>query len=69
LKSCESGSHGCPDREISKPPIDVNKLEFYGFSEFWYTAEDVMRLGGVYSFEKFKDAAKVLETKLANIII
>jgi Golgi nucleoside diphosphatase len=39
--------------------LSFPRTEFYGFSEFWYTSEDVFKLGGVYRFEKFRNAAQV----------
>jgi Golgi nucleoside diphosphatase len=38
---------------------DYFSTEFYAFSEFWYTSEDVLKLGGVYVFDKFKQASQV----------
>jgi len=38
---------------------DYYSTEFYAFSEFWYTSEDVLKLGGVYVFDKFKQASQV----------
>ncbi|NXD67837.1 ENTP7 diphosphohydrolase, partial [Eolophus roseicapillus] len=41
-----------------KAPIDFGNSEFYGFSEFFYCTEDVLRLGGHYSAPTFTSAAK-----------
>ena len=30
----------------------------YGFSEYWYTLDDILHVGGVYKEEKFMRAAK-----------
>jgi len=48
----------CPDEGIKKPPIQFDNSEFYGFSEFWYSMEDVLGLGGQYMFRKYKEASK-----------
>jgi len=48
----------CPDPGIHPPPIQFDNSEFYGFSEFWYTMDDVLGMGGQYMFSKYKQAAK-----------
>jgi ectonucleoside triphosphate diphosphohydrolase 4 len=40
------------------PPVQFDNSEFYGFSEFWYTMDDVLGMGGQYMFSKYKQAAK-----------
>ena len=57
----ESGS--CHDEGIKIPPIQFDEAEFYGFSEFWYTMEDVLHMGGHYISTKFQRAAKVRHSR------
>ena len=54
----EEQSTACTSDVLSAPPIDI-KMEFYGFSEFWYTMDDVLRMGGAYEKHKFEEAASV----------
>lgn len=44
---------------IYQSPIDFNNSEFYGFSEFFYCTEDVLRIGGRYHGPTFAKAAQV----------
>jgi len=48
----------CPDTSIRPPPIQFDNSEFYGFSEFWYSMDDVLGMGGQYMFNKYKQAGK-----------
>ncbi|XP_038602410.1 ectonucleoside triphosphate diphosphohydrolase 4 isoform X2 [Tachyglossus aculeatus] len=43
---------------VYQPPVHFQNSEFYGFSEFYYCTEDVLRMGGDYSAAKFIKAAK-----------
>merc|ERR1712130_356647 len=53
-----SCSESCPDPGIRPPPIQFENSEFYGFSEYWYSMDDVLGLGGQYMFSKFKQASR-----------
>jgi len=53
-----SCSQNCPDARISIPPIQFDNSEFFGFSEFWYSMDDVLRMGGHYMYYKFRSASK-----------
>lgn len=43
----------CSINGMHQPDIDLHN-SFYGFSEFWYSTEDVFRMGGLYNYQKFK---------------
>ncbi|CAJ1054089.1 ectonucleoside triphosphate diphosphohydrolase 7-like [Xyrichtys novacula] len=43
---------------VYQAPINFSNSEFYGFSEFFYCTEDVLRLGGQYDSQKYSQAAK-----------
>ncbi|XP_007426074.1 ectonucleoside triphosphate diphosphohydrolase 4 isoform X2 [Python bivittatus] len=43
---------------VYQPPIHFENSEFYGFSEFYYCTEDVLRMGGDYNAAQFLKAAK-----------
>lgn len=42
---------------IYQAPINFSNSEFYGFSEFYYCMEDVLRMGGHYDSHKYSRAA------------
>lgn len=44
-------------------PINFSNSEFYGFSEFYYCMEDVLRIGGQYNSEKYSKASMVTDTQ------
>ncbi|XP_075468414.1 ectonucleoside triphosphate diphosphohydrolase 7 [Ascaphus truei] len=43
---------------VYQPTIDFSNSEFYGFSEFYYCTEDVLRMGGQYNSHNFAKAAQ-----------
>ncbi|KAG7278016.1 hypothetical protein CRUP_006181 [Coryphaenoides rupestris] len=43
---------------VYQPAIDYGNSQFYGFSEFYYCTEDVLRMGGDYNATKYAQAAK-----------
>ncbi|NWR76753.1 ENTP4 diphosphohydrolase, partial [Centropus unirufus] len=43
---------------VYQPTVHFQNSEFYGFSEFYYCTEDVLRMGGDYNAAKFIKAAK-----------
>uniref|UniRef100_A0A3P9LH66 nucleoside-triphosphate phosphatase n=1 Tax=Oryzias latipes TaxID=8090 RepID=A0A3P9LH66_ORYLA len=43
---------------VYQAPINFSNSEFYGFSEFFYCMEDVLRIGGQYDSERYSQAAK-----------
>jgi len=47
----------CPDPGMRTPPIQFDNSEFYGFSEFWYSMNDVLGMGGQYMFNKYRQAS------------
>ena len=48
----------CPDPGMRPPPIQFDNSEFYGFSEFWYSMDDVLGMGGQYMFNKYRKASQ-----------
>ncbi|NXC03819.1 ENTP7 diphosphohydrolase, partial [Orthonyx spaldingii] len=60
LQPLLAGSNGSHPSLVGtyKAPIDFSNSEFYGFSEFFYCTEDVLRLGGQYSAPTFTSAAQ-----------
>lgn len=58
LLAGDNGSHASLSNTY-RAPIDFANSEFYGFSEFYYCTEDVLRLGGQYHAPTFTRAAQV----------
>lgn len=52
------GGSGSSLNGVFQPPVRFQESEFYGFSEFYYCTEDVLRMGGDYSAARFTRAAK-----------
>ncbi|KAH3707971.1 hypothetical protein DPMN_067409, partial [Dreissena polymorpha] len=48
----------CSMNGVHQPEILYKNSQFYGFSEFWYTMEDVFRIGGNYEAGIFETYAK-----------
>ena len=44
---------------VYQPAIDYGNSQFYGFSEFYYCTEDVLRMGGDYNASRYAQAARV----------
>ncbi|XP_066476740.1 ectonucleoside triphosphate diphosphohydrolase 7 [Tiliqua scincoides] len=57
LLAGDNGSHASLSNTY-RAPIDFANSEFYGFSEFYYCTEDVLRLGGQYHAPTFTRAAQ-----------
>jgi len=58
FESCSSKDQGCPNPGMQMPPLPMENSEFYGFSEFWYSMEEVLGMGGPYLYDKFSEASK-----------
>lgn len=62
----------CSMNGVSQPLIDHTRSSFYGFSEFWYTMEDVYHKGGNYSsaiFNKYSSVSEQDFLRLKNMIL
>lgn len=49
----------CSFNGVYQPVINYSSLEIFGFSEYWYTTDDILQVSGDYNFNKFQDAASV----------
>ena len=47
FESCSSKDQGCPNPGMQMPPLPMKNSEFYGFSEFWYSMEEVLGMGKI----------------------
>lgn len=57
-KNCYSNVNlTCPLTKLRDTNTPFAESEFYGFSELWYTMNDVLGLGGDYSYQSFSKAA------------
>ena len=48
----------CSLNGVFQPAIDFNNAEFYGFAEFWYSSNDVLRMGEKYRHKLIDAASK-----------
>ncbi|XP_061192965.1 ectonucleoside triphosphate diphosphohydrolase 7-like [Saccostrea echinata] len=59
----------CSMNGVHQPIISFHNSEFYAFSEFWYTMDDVYRIGGIYNNEKFDyEAKKFCSTRWSTLL-
>ncbi|SJM86371.1 probable Golgi apyrase [Zygosaccharomyces bailii] len=58
LKHLPCKEEPCLFNGVHAPQIDFYNDKFLGTSEYWYTANDVFKLGGAYNFEKFSTKVK-----------
>ncbi|CAF0793243.1 unnamed protein product [Rotaria sordida] len=47
----------CSLNGVYQPTINYESQDFYGFSEFWYTMEDILKIGGPYTRLAFLNAS------------
>ena len=52
-----SNEANCPLTVLNRLRVPFTNSEFFGFSEFWYSMEDILRIGGLYNYFSFKKAA------------
>ncbi|CAI4059818.1 hypothetical protein N7582_001466 [Saccharomyces uvarum] len=58
LKNMPCDDEPCLFNGVHAPRIDFAKDKFIGTSEYWYTANDVFKLGGEYNFDKFSKSVR-----------
>ena len=49
----------CVTNDFPRPSVGFVNSKFYAFSEFYYTMEDILRMGGKYNSVRFQIAAQV----------
>lgn len=63
----------CSKDLLHNLPINFTIMPFYGFSEFWYTMNDVLAIGGPYRKTSFDNHATVsvimLQYKSASFLL
>jgi hypothetical protein len=59
----------CSFNGVYQPDNSNSDSEFYGFSEYWYSMHDVLRIGGHYQADKMTKAAKVSYCNVQSIRI
>lgn len=53
-KDKECHDEPCLFNGVHTPPIDFNINTFIGVSEYWYSAHDILGLGGAYDYAEFE---------------
>lgn len=48
----------CLFNGVHSPQVDYARDKFVGTSEFWYTANDIFKLGGTYNFKEYNEKVK-----------
>ncbi|CAJ0565432.1 unnamed protein product, partial [Mesorhabditis spiculigera] len=51
LPSCYFGNVAAPD-------IKLSDMQFFGFSEFWFSVEEVLKLGGTYNYTMVREKSR-----------
>lgn len=59
----------CSDDSLYELPANFTLMPFYGFSEFWYTMNDVLGIGGAYRKTLFDNRAAVSVFKNVGILL
>jgi len=54
-----SSATNCATGYFQRPSVNFVNSKFYAFSEFYYTMEDILRIGGKYNSVRFQLAAQV----------
>ena len=57
----------CSLNGMHQPPIDFSNSDFFGFSEFYYSMEDVLRMAGKYEYASFAQAAQVSHRRVVLV--
>ena len=60
-EDCKKGGK-CGGHRLTVPDAflrDLRETQFYAFSEFWYTTEDIFRLGGRVDLGRLRSVAQV----------
>ncbi|CCF60667.1 hypothetical protein KAFR_0L00600 [Kazachstania africana CBS 2517] len=58
LKNLPCEDEPCLFNGVHTPKIDFEKDRFVGISEYWYTPNDVFKLGGPYDYKKFSKSVE-----------
>lgn len=55
---CSVNETTCPLTSLSKTRVAFEDTEFYGFSEFFFSLDDVLQVGGKYNYHNAKEAVR-----------
>ncbi|GMR62296.1 hypothetical protein PMAYCL1PPCAC_32491, partial [Pristionchus mayeri] len=57
-KSTSKCADSCFFGSAPAPKMSLNNVEIYGFSEYWFSVEDVLGLGGAYNYTQVAEKSK-----------